>query len=260
MAHPLWSGSISFGLINIPVRLYSASVEREFNFQLLHKKDLSPISYARVCRAEGKEVPYEDVVKGYEYRKGDYVILHDEDFEKVDLKRTKSIDISSFTDESEIDPIYLEKPYYIEPDERAVKAYLILREALRVSHKVGVASYVLHNKEHLGILKVEGDVLVLDQLRYKEELKKPGLKVPKGKTSKREIDMALKLINQLTEHFHPEKYHDAYSDELKKVIAKKAHGKPVKAKGKEPKPTKVPDIMSVLRKSLEKEQKSHARK
>ena len=255
MPRPIWSGSISFGLINIPVKMYSASVERELSFHLLHEKDLSPINYLRVCREEGTEVPHEEIVKGYEYRKGDYVILHDEDFAKANLKRTKTIDIAEFTAENEIDSIYLEKPYYLEPDERAGKAYVILREALAASKKVGVATYVLHDKEHLGILKAEGDVLVLDQLRFKDEIKKPNLKIPKTKTSVREVHMALELISHLTKHFHPEKFHDAYSGEVRKMIAKKAHGKVVHVKGKTPVPTKVPDIMAVLRKSLQKEKR-----
>jgi len=257
MARPLWSGSISFGLINVPVRLYTASVERELSFHLLHEKDVSPIRYARICREEGREVPSEDIVKGYEYRKGDYVILHDEDFQKADLRRTKSIDVFEFVEEKEVDPIYFEKPYYIEPEEGAGKAYVILREALAKSKRVGVAKYVLHNKEHLAVLKPEGDMLMLVNLRFKDELTRPKLKIPKGKSSQREVDMALRLIDQLTEHFKPEKFHDSYSGELKKIIAKKARGKTVKSKSKAPTPTDVPDIMSMLKKSLEKK-KSHA--
>lgn len=256
MPRPIWSGSISFGLINIPVKMYSASVERELRFHLMHEKDLSPINYARICRAEGIEVPHEDIVKGYEYRKGDYVILHDEDFAKANLKRTKAIEIFEFTKQSEIDPIYLEKPYYLEPDEHAAKAYVILREALNASRKVGIATYVLHDKEHLGILKAEGDVLILDQLRFKDEITRPDLKIPHLKTPAREIHMALELIDQLTKHFHPEKFHDSYTAEIKQVIAKKAHGKTVRVKGKAPTPTKVPDIMSVLRASLRKEKRT----
>lgn len=259
MSRPIWSGSISFGLINIPVQLYSGSIEREVQFHLLHSKDLSPIRYARVCRAEGKEIPYEDVVKGYEYRKGDYVILHDEDFEKADARKTKSIEIFTFTDADEIDMMYFNKPYYLEPDEHAAKAYILLREALSKTKKVGVAKFVLRNKEHLAVLKPEGDVLVLVQLRYKADLVKPKIEVPKGRTTEREIDMAIKLIDQLNGHFHPEKYHDEYSGALKRVIAKRAHGKPVKPKGEAPEPTNVPDIMAVLRASLERgKEKTHA--
>ena len=259
MPRPIWSGSISFGLINIPVTLYSASRERELDFDMLHAKDHSPIRFARICRAEGKEVPYQDIVKGYEYRKGDYVILDDEDFKKADARKTKTIDIFEFTDADEIDPIYFEKPYYLAPEERAAKAYVLLREALKKSHKVGVAKYVLRNKETIGILKVEGDLLVLDQARYKDELRTPKITVPKIKTTAHEVSMALKLINELQGHFQPGKYHDSYSAELKKVIAEKAHGKTIKVKGKAPVATKVPDIMDVLRSSLEKEHKKHSR-
>lgn len=256
MPRPIWSGSISFGLINIPVKLYGASKERELKFNLLHAKDMSPIRYARICRAEGKEVPYQDVAKGYEYREGDYVILHDEDFAKADLKRTKSIEIFEFVDGDEIDPIYFEKPYYIEPDAKAAKAYILLREALKKSKKMGVAKYVLRNKEQLGVLKVSGNYLVLDQIRFKDELAKPQIEVPSTKTTAKELAMALDLIDKLSGPFAPEKYKDEYSAKLKKVIAQKAKGKTVKVQGKAPVATKVPDIMEMLRESLKNELKT----
>ncbi len=258
MPKPLWSGSLSFGLINIPVRMYGAAVDRELQFNMLHEKDLSPIRFVRVCSAEGKPVPFPDIVKGYEFRKGDYVILHDEDFEKANVHKTKTIDVIEFSDAQEVEMKYFEKPYYLEPDPNAAKAYILLREALKKSGKVGIAKFVLRNKEHLGLLKPEGNLLMIDQLRFKDELKKPHLNIPERSATGREVVMAIKLIDQLSAHFHPEKFHDAYSQDLKKIINKKAHGKPIHLKGKEPVPTKVPDIMTMLRASLEKEhRKSH---
>jgi DNA end-binding protein Ku len=233
--------------------MYTAAVERELSFHMLHEKDLSPIRFARICRADGKEIPQDHIVKGYEYRDGDYVILHDEDFKKADVHKTKSIDIVEFSEAASIDPIYFEKPYYLEPAPGAGKAYVILREALIKSGKVGVAKYVLRNKEHVGILKAEGNALILDQMRYKDEMTKPKLTIPAGHPAKNEIAMAIKLIDQFSGAFHPEKFHDAYSKDLEKVIEKKAHGKPVHVKGVEPVPTKAPDIMAMLKASLEKE-------
>lgn len=189
----IWRGSLSFGLINIPVRLYSATQEHALTFDLLHKKDLSPIRYARICKADGKEIPYEDIVKGYEYQKGDYVVLVDEDFKRANVKKTKSIEMIEFTQESEVNPLYYEKPYYLEPDKGADKAYALLREALVKSKKVGIAKFVLHNREHLALIKPYGKLLILNQLRYADEIRQyHELHLPsKEVASSREIGMAL---------------------------------------------------------------------
>ncbi len=249
----IWSGAISFGLVNIPIRLYSGSEERELNFDLLHKKDLSPIRYARICRSDGKEIPYEDIVKGYEYQKGDYAVLMDEDFEKVNVKKTKSIEIEEFVFEKEIDAVYFDKPYYLEPEEGAKKAYAVLREALLRSKKVAMARFVLRNRERIGVIKVRNNMLVLDQMRYQSEIKDPkDLSLPeKNLAPAKEINIALSLIEQLTGPFKPEQFKDEFSKELKKVISAKAKGRRVKVVGKEPVPTKVPDLLKVLQKSLE---------
>jgi DNA end-binding protein Ku len=251
----IWTGALSFGLVNIPIRLYSATAGTELDLTMLHKKDMSPIRYARICRADGKEVPYEDIVKGYEYRKGDYVILTDEDFKKANVEKTKAIEIQEFAKESEIDPIYFEKPYYLEPEKGAEKAYTLLRESLKKSKKVGIAKFVLRNRERLAAIKPSGDALILEQMRFENEIRKPTeLNLPDArKAASKEIQIALALIEQLTEHFNPKAYKDTYHDELKKVIDAKAKGKPVKAKGKEPKATEVTDLMAMLKKSLEKE-------
>ena len=260
----LWKGAISFGLVNIPIRLYKASRERELKFKLLHKKDLSEIRYARICKADGKEVPWEEVVKGYQLQDGDYVVLADEDFERANLKKTRSIDIIDFTDEDQIDTIYYETPYYIEPEKGAAKAYILLREALKRSKKVAVGNYVLRQHEHLAVIKPHGDLLLLNQLRYDAEIIKPkDLNIPKKEAiSKTEIDMALELIDKLTKPFHPSDYVDTYAKEIKQVINQKAKGKRVKIK-KEPvsKTPKVHDIMTLLKESLaERKKKSKKRK
>lgn len=251
----IWSGALSFGLVNIPVKLYSATGENKLDLDMLHKKDLSPIRYARICRADGKEVPYEEIVKGYEYQKGDYVVLTDEDFKKANVEKTKAIEIQEFSKEAEIDTMYYEKPYYLEPEKGAEKAYALLRESLKKSKKVGIAKFVLRNRERLAAIKPSGNVIILQQMRFDEEIRPvEDLNLPDAKKAgNKEIDMALALIEQLTEHFKPEDFKDTYTDELKKVIEAKAKGKPIKAKGKERKATEVSDLMAMLKKSLEKE-------
>ncbi len=257
----IWTGAISFGLINIPIRLYSATAtEEKIQFDMLHKKDLSPIRFARVCRSDGHEIPYDQIVKGYEYQKGDYIVLTDEDFKAAAPRKTKSIDILDFVKENEIDPIFYEKPYFLEPDKGAAKAYALLREALKKSKKVGVASFVLRNKEHLAVVKPYGKAIVLNQLRFNEELRNPeGLDLPESSQARtKEIDMALALIEQLSEPFNPEDYKDTYKQEIKKVIEAKAKGKKIKAKEKEPEPTDVVDLVAMLKASLKKQQKVKA--
>src|SRR5438105_12891179 len=166
-----WSGALSFGLVNIPVKLYSATVDRALNFKLLDKHGNCPISYQRVCRESGKEVPHEDIVRGYEYEKGDYVVLDDKDFEHVRSKKSETIDIVHFTDEEEIDAKLYEKNYYIEPDKKSAKAYVLLREALRKTKKVGIAKFVLKNREYVAVIKSDDNMLLLHQLHYSDEIK-----------------------------------------------------------------------------------------
>jgi DNA end-binding protein Ku len=168
--HSIWKGSLSFGLVNIPVKMYTASQDREFKFTLLHKKDMSEIRYARICKTEQKEIPWEEIVKGYELEKGNYVIFDESDFEKINLKKTKTIDIVGFTNENEIDSIYFMKPFFLEPDKGADKTYALLREGLLKSKKVGIAKYVIHNREHIAVLKPYHNGLIINQLRYNDEL------------------------------------------------------------------------------------------
>ncbi len=222
----IWSGSLSFGLINIPIKVYPAAEEHVLEFDMLHKKDLSPIRYARICKMEGKEIPYDEIVKGYEYEKNEYIVIDKEDFKAANAKKTSMIEIQHFAHLQEIDPIYFDKPYYLEPDNKSAKAYHLLKEALQKSKKVAVASFVFRNKEHFGILRPLDHILVLIQLRYQLEIRSfQELQVPKEKISPKEMDVALMLINKLTQPFNPEKYHDTYTEELIALIEQKVKGK-----------------------------------
>lgn len=251
---PIWSGAISFGLVNIPIRLYSASEEHRLSFHMLHKTDMSPIGYVKVCKEEGEEVSQADIVKGYEFERGRYVIISDEDLERASPKKTKTIDISDFVLVDEIDSIYFEKPYYLEPDKGADKAYSLLRDALAKSGKVGIAKFVLRNKESLVVIKPMDDLLVIDQMRFSDEIRKPeGLKKPEVEVQEREMDMAVALIDQLTDTFQPEKYRDTYTDEMLRVINEKVAGKEPEPGEPEPEITsEVPDLVALLKASLGK--------
>lgn len=250
----IWSGSISFGLINIPVRLYSATEEHPISFDLLHKTDLSPIRYARICKDEEKEVPYKDIVKGYEYQKGQYVIVDEEDFKRADEHKVKTIEIIHFTNIEEIDFVYFERPYYLEPSKGADKAYVLLRETLKVSKKGAIVKFVFRNKEHLGVLKEYQNSIVLDQMRFFEEMRDvTELKLPsKDLITKKEMDMSLKLVSQLTEKFHPDRFHDEYTDQLRETIEAKVrdHEKQPRSKAPPHRSTKIHDITALLEASL----------
>jgi DNA end-binding protein Ku len=246
----IWSGALSFGLVNIPVHLFSASQDRSLNFDMLHNKDLSPIRFARICKADGKEIPYQDIVKGYEYEKGEYVVITEEDFKNASPKKTSTIEIIQFANEDEIDPIYYEKPYYLEPDKGAKKPYSLLQHALKKSKKVGIVRYVFHHHEHIGVVKSYQDLILLIQLRFYDDIRTYDLHTPVEEVSSKELTMALKLIDQLTEPFKPESYKDTYVEELKALIQTKLKGKKTKHKKEVIELTQVQDIMSKLKASL----------
>ena len=250
----IWNGAISFGLINIPVKLYSGAESRDgIDLHMLHEKDKSPIRYAKICKEEDKEVPFDEIVKGYEYAKGEFVVITDDDFEAADAKKTTTIDIVEFADENQIDVRYLEKPYYMEPQKGADKPYALLREALRKKNRLAVATFVLRQREHLALIKTVGSVLVLNQMRYPSDLRSPGgLKLPaKNAATDRELDMALKLVDQLTQPFVPEDFHDTYTEELQARIEAKVKGKP-EPKGTDKASSKpTADLMAALKASLE---------
>jgi DNA end-binding protein Ku len=227
---------------------------------MLRKGDLCPVRFARVCRADGKEIPREDIVKGYQYREGDYVVLTDKDFENANVEKTKTIDILDFVKELQIDPLYYEKPYYLEPQKSGVKSYVLLREALRKSKRVGIARFVIHNREHIGAIKPYEHLLVLNQLRYQEEIRPMDrIKVPSnGGVKAKELDMAITLIDHLTTDFKPKVYRDTYIEDLKRIIEQKAKGIPVRPKGEQPKPTNVKDLMKLLKTSIESQKQKAA--
>jgi DNA end-binding protein Ku len=255
----IWTGTISFGLVTIPVKLYSGSQSNSLDLDMLRKSDLCPVKYRRVCADDEQEIPYEEIVKGFEYSDGNYIVLTDEDFQNANVEQTKRIDIMDFVKETEIDLRYFEKPYYLEPQKAGEKPYALLREALKKSKKVGIANYVLRNRGRIGLVKPVGNAIILNQMRYADEVRNPGeLNLPETKAVKdKEIDLALTLIDQWTTKFDPEKYKDTYIEDLKKLIEQKAQGKKPGAKGKIPQPTKTVDMMSLLKKSL-KEKKSKA--
>lgn len=256
----IWSGSLSFGLVNIPVKQYSAVTEKAIDFDMLHRKDFSPIRFARFCKAEEKEIPFEDIVKGYQYEKGRYVVLTDDDFKGANVRLTKTITILDFVNEKEIDPIYFEKPYYLEPDKGAEKPYILLREAMSQSGMVAVGKYVLRNREHLVAIRPNGKIITSEHLRYEEEIrKKEEFGSPTADIDEQEIKIALSLIGQLTRPFRPENYKDTYTNELKRIIKAKVEGRVPAAKGETPKPTLVPDLMATLRKSLDEEKRKKER-
>jgi DNA end-binding protein Ku len=256
MAGAIWKGSISFGLVNIPIALYPATRREELKFRLLRKSDLSPVNYKRVAEKDGKEVPWDQIVKGYEYEKGRYVVLKDEDFERVDLEATQTVDIQDFVDQEEIDPMFFYKPYYLEPLKGGDKAYALLRDALKDSSKVGIAKVVIKTRQYLAGVKPEDSALVLELMHFADELADPEkLHVPeKLEVGKREMTMARSLIDSMSSKWEPQKYKDDYREALMEVIEEKveAGGKEIEEKPKKaPKPTKVIDLVSVLQKSLE---------
>jgi len=256
MARAIWKGSISFGLVHIPIALYPATRREELKFRLLRKSDLSPVNYKRVAEKDGKEVPWDHIVKGYEYEKGKYVVLKDEDFERVDLEATQTVDIQDFVDVDEIDPMFFYKPYYLEPQKGGDKAYALLRDALKDSKKVGIAKVVIKTRQYLAGVKPEDGALVLELMHFADELADTGkLHLPKKvEVGKREMNMAKSLIDSMSAKWNPEKYRDDYREALMEVIEEKveAGGKEIEEKPKKaPKPTKVIDLVSVLQKSLE---------
>ena len=255
-----WTGAISFGLIYIPVKLYNAAEPVELSFNMLRRRDKSRIKYVRVAADTGEEVPNEEIVKGYEFAKGEYVVLEEDDFKKANVHKTQTIDIGNFVDASQVDPKLYEKPYYLEPIKGASKAYALLRDALARSGKVGVGRFVLRNREAMVIVKPEDQVIVLNQMRFADEIRDPGeLTLPgTGEVAEKELDMAVSLIETLSGDWHPEEYHDTYTDDLKRIIQAKIDGREPEAEAEAPIPIEVTDLFAKLSQSLEqaKQQKS----
>ena len=255
----IWKGSISFGLVNIPISLYPATRKEELKFRLLRSHDHSPVNYKRVAEADGKEVPWDQIVKGYEYEKGKFVVLGEKDFQRVDLEATQTVDIQDFVDIEEIDPMFFYKPYYLEPQKGGDKAYVLLREALANGKKVGIAKVVIRTRQYLAGVKAMKHALVLELMHFGEELSDAEkLNVPKAlDPGEREMDMAKALVDSMTSKWDPEKYHDDYREALMEVIEEKVEsgGKEIEAKPKKgPTPTKVIDLVAVLQQSLAQSQ------
>ncbi len=253
----IWKGSISFSLVNVPIALYPATRSKELNFRLLRKSDLSPVNYKRVAEADGKEVPWEDIVKGYEYEKGKFVVLRDEDFRRVDIEATQTVDIIDFVELNEIDPMFFDKPYYLEPQKSGTKAYVLLREGLRKSGKVGIAKVVIKTRQHLAAVKPMNDALVLELMHFADELLKPDtLKIPgELKIGTKELDMALSLIDKMTSKWDPNKYQDDYRAALRNLIQENIeHGgeAPTVGQSKQKRPGNIIDLASVLQESLDR--------
>lgn len=251
---PIWKGIISFGLINIPIKLYGASQEKKFDFHYLSKTDMCPIGYKKVCKTTGDEVAYKDIVRGLEFEKGSFVVIDDQDIKKIAVKRSQTIEVTEFVDSNEISWKYIEKPYYIEPDKGAGKTYSLLRETLKKTKKIGLAKFVMHTREYFVGITVDENCLMLNQLRFDDQLKNPTeLQVPKkNQFTRKELDLAVLILGELTASFDPKKYKDTYSRELKSLISKKIKGEAIRVKQEEiPIPTLIPDIMSKLKESLE---------
>jgi DNA end-binding protein Ku len=252
----IWTGAIGFGLVNIPVKLYSAIEESELELDMLDKKDLANIKYQRINERTGKVVPYENIVKGYKINES-YVVLTDDDFEKAMPEKTKSIEISSFALEKEIDSMYYEKPYFLEPDKSGTRAYGLLLEALKKSGKVGLGSFVLRNKESLCLIKVSGVLLILQKIRFAGELRKPAeLNIPKETPKPAELKMALSLVDQLTKEFNIKEYKDSYTAQLMKVIEAKAKGKKLAVPEMKVVHSSAQDLMDLLKASLANKRKA----
>jgi DNA end-binding protein Ku len=250
----MWKGSIAFGLVTVPVSLYAATERAEkLSFHLLHAKDGSRIDYKRFCVKEDKEVPWDEIVKGYEHAKGRYVVLTDADFEKAKTPATEAFDIRAFVEADEIDSLYFDTPYYLAPSGKSgVKAYALLRDALEESGRVGVGTIVLRQREHLAALEPSGEALVLTTMRFAHEIRAPkGLDLPKaGHYQPREMKLARQLIETLAAEWDPTEFKDTYTDVLRKIIDQKIEGEEITVPAVPERP-KVADLAEALRKSLE---------
>jgi DNA end-binding protein Ku len=256
MPRAIWSGAISFGLVNIPVKLYSAVSRKTVRFHQLDREDNQRIQQKRVNPRTGEEVPYENLVKGYELAPDRYVVITPEELDGLEPQKTKTIDIEDFVDLSEIDPIYYDHPYYLVPDKGAEKAYKLLLEAMKESGKVAIARVVIRSKENLVAIRPLDGVLTMETMLFGDEVVPPdGIEdIPssdgKAKTSAREVEMAKQLIDSLTAEFDPDKYRDEYRDRVLDMIERKADGQDVVVEAPEEEPQKVPDLMAALEASI----------
>jgi DNA end-binding protein Ku len=254
MARAIWSGSISFGLVNVPVKVYSAVSRKTVRFHQLHDKDGVPIRQKRVCPADDKEVSYEHIVKGYEVAKGQFVVITPEELEALDPKRTRTIDIQDFVELDDIDPIFYDSSYYLAPDREATKAYRLLLSAMEESGKVAIARLVMRTKEYLAAIRPAGDALIMSTMVFGDEVVPPDrvdeLPAKDGKASPKEVQMAQKLIESLAVDFDPGRYHDEYRERVLELIERKAAGEEISIPEREEDTGAPPDLMAALEASL----------
>jgi len=253
MARALWKGSLAFGLVNIPVELHTAVRDHRPRFRMLHATDKSPIQFTRVCAREGKPVAWEDLVKGFEYSKGHFVILTKEDFEAAAVEKTRTIDILDFVEAQEIDDRFFETPYYLAPSKGGERAYALLRQAMRDTSRIGIAKFILRDALHLAAIEVIGNAIVLTMMRFADELVDAGgLSLPADSAvRKQELEIAKTLVNNLNAPWDASKYTDEYRDNLMRIIKGKMKGKTVELESREaPREGKVIDLMERLRASL----------
>jgi len=253
MPRTMWKGAISFGLVSIPIRLYPATEEKGLKFNQLHDEDHGRIKYQRVCAIDGEEVPFEHIVKGYEYEKDKYVVLTDEDFDAVPVESSRAIEILQFVDLEEIDPMYYKKTYYLIPEEMGVKAYTLLREAMSQTGRVGIAKVSFRDKEHLAALRFRDDVFLLETMFWPDEIRAADFdeigESGKIKVRPQEVQMAESLIENLTSSFNPEEFQDGYREALLQVVEKKVAGEDIEVIP-EAEPSKVVDLMEALKASV----------
>jgi DNA end-binding protein Ku len=259
MARALWKGAIVFGLVNIPVDLYPGARSSTIDLDWIDKRDMSPVGYQRINKSTGKPVSNDQIVKGYQYAKGRYVILTDEDFKQANPKATQTVDIKAFVDASEILPLYFETPYRLAPGKRGEKAYALLREALRSTGKVGIAEVVIRSKQHLAAVMVVDDALMLELMRWQDEILDPAeFALPDRKAvSDKELDLAKRLVADMTEQWKPAQYHDTYREDLEAQIERRVKAGKTEVVAEAPKEhaakggAQVIDLMSALKQSLE---------
>jgi len=256
----IWKGTISFGLVSIPISLFPATRREELKFRLLRGSDLSPVNYKRVAEADGKEVPWDKIVKGYEYEKGKFIVIQDEDFARVDVEATQTVDIINFVKLEEINPLLFSKPYYMQAEKGGDKAYVLLRDSLAHSGKVGIAKVVIKERQHLAALKAQQNGLMLELMRFPDEvIDAADFKAPQIRSAtKPEMDMASKLVESMTAKWEPQDYHDDYKEGLEKLIVQKvaSGGDGLPAPRKPKKATVAVDLVSVLQQSIRQTQGS----
>jgi DNA end-binding protein Ku len=251
MPRAIWSGTISFGLVSIPVRMFSAVSEHKLHFNLLHRKDSSPIGYAKICKKENKAVPDDEIVKAYEVSKGEFVEVEDEDFEAARAEGYHSFDISDFVEVEEIDPIYFEQTYYLAPQEGGEKVYTLLVRAMEDAGLAAVGTFVMRDREHLGCLRIRDGLITLERMYFADEIRPvDDLKPDRARVSKDELEMAAALIDRFKGTFDPSKYEDTYTDRLLDVIKRKQKGETVTVEEPE-REEEAPDLMEALRASIE---------